>query len=329
MSRQLGDLLLSDSVLTDIDFSNPMHGDLSVIGGTVYVRDGNYMQADDSENVKNYSYRNSFLQAEYVSQHPEWGIACTGSKGYCMLAIYPDLSAVKLSGDLTDLKNATCRKMSWRIGASGGDEDLEVLSVSGSTVVFRGMPDSLASLSGMTYDELSALYDAGDNKFFCAVQPQVSGYWITEITPSADSVKLAGTGMAALTDAIYRKFSYALEGECDSEVLTISAVDATQHIAYFDHALPNGIASLSSKPEIYMKLLFELDDNALYYPKDPTLGNTIIHNFYANHAEGGSVKAIGKYTHAEGRRTIADNRYSHAEGDGSFAGRMAAHAEGS
>lgn len=73
---------------------------------------------------------------------------------------------------------------------------------------------------------------------------------------------------------------------------------------------------------------FNKDDNALYCPSDPTIGSSIIHNFYANHAEGGSVKAIGKYTHAEGRRTTADNRYSHAEGDGSFAGRMAAHAEG-
>ena len=53
-----------------------------------------------------------------------------------------------------------------------------------------------------------------------------------------------------------------------------------------------------------------------------------MYNFYGNHAEGGSTKAIGKYSHAEGRATIADVRYSHAEGSFSFAGGMYSHVEG-
>ncbi len=88
------------------------------------------------------------------------------------------------------------------------------------------------------------------------------------------------------------------------------------------------ITNLSSKTEEEMIGLFLSDDNAFYAPKYPESGNLIIENFYGNHAEGGSVRAIGKYTHAEGRDTTADVRYSHAEGSHNIAGGIASHAEG-
>ena len=245
-----------------------------------------------------------------------------------MLAVDPELSAVKLSGDLTQLKNETCRKMSWRIDDKSGDEDLEILSVSGKIVTFYDMPESLVSLSDMTTDDLSTLYTEGKNSFFCASNQRITGYWISQIMPDTNSVKLAGNSLTVLTNAIGKKFSYALSSGCDSEVLAISAVDTDSNMVYFNHALPKAMTDLSSVSETEMKLMFEFDDNAIYCPKDPDIGNVVVHNFYANHAEGGSSKAIGKYAHAEGRNAIADNRYSHAEGDGTFAGRMAAHAEG-
>jgi hypothetical protein len=74
--------------------------------------------------------------------------------------------------------------------------------------------------------------------------------------------------------------------------------------------------------------LFEHDDNSFYLVGFPELGNIDIPNLYASHAEGGSVRAIGKFSHAEGRDTIADVRYSHAEGSHTAAGDMASHAEG-
>jgi hypothetical protein len=58
------------------------------------------------------------------------------------------------------------------------------------------------------------------------------------------------------------------------------------------------------------------------------LGNQLIGSFNGNHAEGGSVKAIGKYSHAEGRMSIAEGRYSHVEGSGCNARRIYSHAEG-
>ena len=86
----------------DKKIGGSVSGDVEVAGHELKVLSGNYYQSDDSSgHVKNYSYKNSFLQAEYVSQHPEWGIACTGSKGYCVLSVIKDDNALKLSGDIS------------------------------------------------------------------------------------------------------------------------------------------------------------------------------------------------------------------------------------
>ena len=69
-------------------------------------------------------------------------------------------------------------------------------------------------------------------------------------------------------------------------------------------------------------------DNALYVPGFPELGNQEVPQFFSQHVEGGSSKAIGKFSHAEGRDTLADSRYSHAEGTMTLAGGIASHAEG-
>ena len=90
----------------------------------------------------------------------------------------------------------------------------------------------------------------------------------------------------------------------------------------------NRFNPLSNYTEQQCISYIEDDDNALYCPGHPEVGNAVIANFYANHAEGGSVKAIGKYSHAEGRATIADCRYSHAEGDKSKSYGMAEYSEG-
>ena len=57
-------------------------------------------------------------------------------------------------------------------------------------------------------------------------------------------------------------------------------------------------------------------------------GNQNIACFNGAHAEGGSSKAIGKYSHAEGRGSIAEGRYSHAEGSFNHAAAIYSHAEG-
>ena len=94
-------------------------------------------------------------------------------------------------------------------------------------------------------------------------------------------------------------------------------------------SLPAGLTAVPANVAMNTYIaLWNNDDNALYCPGFPEIGNVIIENFYAQHGEGGSVRAIGKYTHVEGRDTIADVRYSHAEGSHNVAGEMASHAEG-
>ena len=254
LSTYVKELKNNDIVISSISFNNLVSTDQlsnylkntgGAISGDLILLSGNYIQTNNLICTLNYSYKNSFLQTEFVEDHPEWGIACTGSKGYCILqscpslsaysdlSIYPDTAAVKLSGDITELASNLDKRYSWAFGSGG-----------------------------------------------------------------------------------------------DSQTLEIEAIDVEKQIVVFKTELPSIIISARLSSEEEMIYAFDHDDNAIYCPKNPTIGNVVIHNFYANHSEGGSTKAIGKYTHAEGRNAIADMRYSHAEGDSTFAGRMASHAEG-
>ena len=213
-------------------------GDVGVFGHSMEILSGNYFQSNAvTEGVKNFSYKNSFLQAESVfeaeGKHEDWGGAYTGSMGYCMISVMPASNQVQLCGDISGL--------------------------------------------------------AGN---------------------------------------LGKKYSWAFASGADSKSLEIQSIDQQTRIVTFKSALPSEIAAAQTSSYEEMIDAFDRDDNAIYCPDDPTIGNIVIHNFYGNHAEGGSVKAIGKYAHAEGRATVADCRYSHAEGDRTFAGRMAAHAEG-
>lgn len=112
-----------------------------------------------------------------------------------------------------------------------------------------------------------------------------------------------------------------------AKVLNVMTSDVSSGIIQLD-TIPAKFNPLSAFPEESCIWCYHNDDNAFYCPFDPTIGTVNIANFYANHSEGGSTRAIGKYSHAEGRQTIADIRYSHAEGSHCFAGGMAAHCEG-
>jgi len=46
-----------------------------------------------------------------------------------MLAIYPDLSAIKLSGDISMLSNNLDKKYSWALGSYSDSEALTISSI--------------------------------------------------------------------------------------------------------------------------------------------------------------------------------------------------------
>ncbi len=124
-------------------------------------------------------------------------------------------------------------------------------------------------------------------------------------------------------------FSIAIGSTCSSKFGTITNIvkNGTTSGTVTFSALPD-LTSYESYTQEQFEDLFENDDNALYLATKPDLGIEIIKNFYAQHAEGGSVKAIGKYSHAEGRDCISDCRYSHSQGSHNFSGGMASFTSG-
>lgn len=98
----------------------------------------------------------------------------------------------------------------------------------------------------------------------------------------------------------------------DAQFSEISAVGPDYVI--FKNPL-KATASYDGKPlTAFTNLLTKKDDNALYCPAHPEVGNLVISTFTSNHAEGGSTHATAQFAHAEGRASSAEGRYSHAEG---------------
>jgi hypothetical protein len=119
-------------------------------------------------------------------------------------------------------------------------------------------------------------------------------------------------------------WSIALDNYLDAQFSEISVVGGNYVI--FKNPL-KATAVTNGKSEDYFKDLIK-DDNALYCPAHPEIGNCVIPTFTSNHAEGGSTHATAQFAHAEGRYTFAEGRYSHAEGHNAIAAGTAAHAEG-
>ena len=90
--------------------------------------------------------------------------------------------------------------------------------------------------------------------------------------------------------------------------------------AYLDLPIGMSVPGTTAGEKFYTDLWYGYEDNGLYCPKDPTVGNAVIPSMYGNHIEGAATKALQRCTHAEGRNTIADIRYSHAEGSDTIAG---------
>ena len=123
-------------------------------------------------------------------------------------------------------------------------------------------------------------------------------------------------------------FSLTLGDQGETMKYQISSIDQANGVIYLKQAFSTETAKLTSLSEAQCIDLWENDDNAFYVAGFPEIGNAVVKNFYAQHVEGGSSRAVGKYTHAEGRDNIADVRYSHAEGSHNIAASMASHAEG-
>lgn len=129
-----------------------------------------------------------------------------------------------------------------------------------------------------------------------------------------------------LSDAM---FSLTLDDKSASIAYHIADVDVDSGIVTLVEPLSiYGFNQLDGKTTEWFIEKFKNDDNALYLVGFPEIGNVVPKNLFGQHAEGGSVRAIGRQTHVEGRDNVSDIRYTHAEGSHNIAGDMASHAEG-
>ena len=149
------------------------------------------------------------------------------------------------------------------------------------------------------------------------------GFYVLSVIGN-NKLKLSGS-INIPTSAYSKAWSVSLDDKLNSWFSTISSVDG--QIVTFASPFDSTIQSMSISSESQLISLIANDDNAFYCPSDATIGNVVL-NFYGQHAEGGSVHAIAKYSHAEGRGSIAEGRYAHAEGNITTAGGVGAHAEG-
>lgn len=167
----------------------------------------------------------------------------------------------------------------------------------------------------------------GEGKTYGIACAGCVGYVILSVDAMNNRLKLDGdlTAMTSNASALSSAWSFALDKTSGSSCLYIDHVDEPY---VYMKSLPDSLQSMSALTEEDCRLIAEKDDNGIYCPEHPDCGISSLNTFYAQHVEGGSTKAFGKYAHAEGRASIADCRYAHAEGSETFAGGIGSHAEG-
>ena len=303
--KQIGELYLSSNIMSamsDIQLSDI--ADISSleskfedflnkdgggqVSGGISVLSGNYVQTNALSGVDVYSSSNAFVQAEPT----KYGNAIAGSMAYCILSAIPSENALVISGDFryNDIasKNYPTQDSGQTFRNGLGNENVS-LAVKNSLV---NTSNSDPCLSDMLWS--LALFNIGNANFghLTTIEPiAINGLSAIDAT---ETTEIAGTKLSF--DQLPADVGSAIAGKVLSDYIN-DFIDA------------NG-------------------DNALYVRGFAQLGNQIQPQFIAQHVEGGSTKAIGKYTHAEGRDTIADGRYAHAEGTATIAGGVASHAEG-
>lgn len=200
---------------------------------------------------------------------------------------------------------------------------------------------SILSANYIQTNSVSGVYNfSGKNAFIQAESSKygiactgAKGYCILSVNQTTKQVKLSGDISQLISklndNTLSGYWSYSIGNNHGTSCFQIIDVKQTETSAGIItiNPHPNGLNTIGKTEEQCISDYY-YDDNGIYYPIDPTVGNCVIINHYGNHAEGQSTKALGRQTHAEGRATTADVRYSHAEGTFTYAGGMASHAEG-
>lgn len=254
-------------------------GDIEIYGHTIKVLSGNYIQTDDALGyVQNYSARNSFLQAECSQKYYDrYGIACTGSKGYCILSINTSQRYIRLSGDLTQLIefHNLCANAQFSISFGSGaySQELKITDIIQDNAEWGHIITDIATKIG---DQTSATcidnWKNDDNAFYCPKAPHIGN----TVIPAFYGSHAEG----AATKAIQR-CTHA-EGRNTLADIRYSHAEGSDTYAaeMWSHAEGGATKALGR----------------------------------ASHSEGYNTTAKGANSHAEGEGTQANGYASHASG---------------
>ena len=268
-------------------------GDIEIYGHTIKVLSGNYIQTDDALGyVQNYSARNSFLQAECPQRYyDKYGIACTGSKGYCILSINTSQRYIRLSGDLTDLANfhaiSSAEPFSISFDSGAFSRELKILSVVQDNSEWGHVITDIATRIGDKSENICRdKWLSDDNAFYCPKAPHVGNTSIP---------------------AFYGSHA---EGASTKAIQRCTHAEGRNTLADIRYSHAEGSDTYAAEMYSHAE------------------GNTTKALGRASHSEGTNTIAIGIASHAEGQTTTASGTNAHTEGEQTLAGTYASHAEG-
>lgn len=299
-TKKVTNLIFNDTVLTsmpDIDMSDylplsggNLTGDLSISNADIRVLSGNYVQTEEPSILKIYNSSNAFAKADGTV----YGDPYVGTKGFYILSVYPDESAILISGDVRYSSVNDKHYATTRYGNTLGDviKDHYIL---GDLTKSR-----LAGFSNRNYLKV----------------------------PTMENLS-----QVALSDLLWSMSLMSMAYSQFGSVSSIQTIGTNTKLFFdsFPNFTPDELDEIRSTSGKYIQEITaygKQGDNLLYVPGFPEIGNAEPIQLNGQSIAGGSPKAIGRYAHAEGREALADMRYSHAEGTMTIAGGIASHAEG-
>lgn len=254
-------------------------GDIEIYGHTIKVLSGNYIQTDDALGyVQNYSARNSFLQAECPQRYyDKYGIACTGSKGYCILSINTSQRYIRLSGDLTQLIefHNLCANAQFSISFGSGaySQELKITDIIQDNAEWGHIITDVATKVG---NQTSATcidnWLSDDNAFYCPKAPHVGN------------------------TAIPAFYGSHAEGASTKAIQRCTHAEGRNTLADIRYSHAEGSDTYAAEMYSHAE------------------GNTTKALGRASHSEGYNTTAKGANSHAEGEGTQANGYASHASG---------------
>ena len=155
-------------------------GDVEVYGCSIKILSGNYIQTDDSSGyVQNYSAKNSFLQAECPKKYyDKYGVACTGSRGYCILSVNQAQQRIDLSGNISALcglfEISPNIRFSVSLSSSSYSQEVGISGIYQNTLTSGYIITDVASkLKDATSAECIRAWETDDNAFYCPKRPDI------------------------------------------------------------------------------------------------------------------------------------------------------------